>query len=141
MKFIQDLAVSPEWQMAEKVVVSVLLLQFIDIIMGVLAAIYQKRMDSTIGWKGYTRKIATILVIAMVGIIDPLVPLPLTFGAACAYCAYECLSIVEKAGMMGVPIWPWLKDVLMKLRNFDPTAESKSLQRLESQAQEKDRQI
>lgn len=62
-------------------------------------------LESRAGWKGLCRKGVTLLIVLIAARIDIL--LGTTYfrnGTAIAFIANEVLSIIENAGLMGVPI-------------------------------------
>ena len=62
-------------------------------------------LESRAGWKGLCRKGMTLLIVLIAARIDML--LNTTYfrdGTAIAFIANETLSIIENAGLMGVPI-------------------------------------
>lgn len=134
MNWVRELAQTDDWKMAMPVVVALLRLQAVDIVMGVLTSVHRKRLCSTIGWRGFTRKVGTILIVISAGIIDPLLPFNLTMGAALAYCGWEVLSLVEKAGLLGIPIPENLKEAMKRLRDADEKNEPSALVNQNSQS-------
>ncbi len=124
--FASGIATSPDWMNAVGAVQILVALQLLDVAMGVLVSIKKSELCSTIGWNGFTRKIGTIMVICMVAVFDPLVPGPLAQGAAVAYCGWEAVSFLEKAGMLGIWIPPGLMDILKKVRGSSRSQSSKT---------------
>lgn len=62
-------------------------------------------LDSKIGWAGLARKIVTLLIVVLGHMIDLLLGVDCVRSAAIiGFCANEALSIVENAGLMGLPI-------------------------------------
>ncbi len=62
-------------------------------------------LESRAGWKGLCRKCVTLAVVIAAHRLDMLM------GTACieegviiAFCANECISLTENAGLMGIPI-------------------------------------
>ena len=92
----------------------------IDYITGVMCAIVDKKLSSSVGFKGIFRK---ILIFVMVGIGHTLDTQILGGGDVLRtaviffYCANEGLSLVENAGHLGLPIPEKLKSVLAQLHN------------------------
>ena len=92
----------------------------IDYITGVMCAIVDKKLSSSVGFKGIFRK---ILIFVMVGIGHTLDAQILGGGDVLRtaviffYCANEGLSLVENAGHLGLPIPEKLKSVLAQLHN------------------------
>ena len=73
-------------------------------------------LDSRVGWKGLARKIVTLLIVVVGNLADVLL------GQCCirdavviGFCANECISILENAGLMGIRVPRILSDALEKL--------------------------
>jgi len=92
----------------------------IDYLTGVMCAIVDKKLSSSVGFKGIFRK---VLIFVMVGIGHTLDAQILGGGDTLRtaviffYCANEGLSLVENAGRLGLPIPEKLKSVLAQLHN------------------------
>ena len=63
-------------------------------------------LESRAGWKGLIRKGVTLLIVAVAARLDLLVGDQsfIRDGVVIAFVVNECLSIIENAGLMGVPI-------------------------------------
>lgn len=73
-------------------------------------------LDSRVGWKGLARKFVTILIVVVANLADLLLEVHYIRDAAvAAFCANECLSILENAGLMGIRIPKNLTSALEKL--------------------------
>lgn len=92
---------------------TLLIFMGIDYVTGlIVAGIFHKSektanggLESRAGWKGLCRKGMTLLIVLIAARIDIL--LGTTYfrdGTAIAFIANEALSIIENAGLMGVPI-------------------------------------
>ena len=73
-------------------------------------------LDSRVGWKGLARKFVTLLIVVVGNLADVLL------GQCCirdavviGFCANECISILENAGLMGIRVPRVLADALEKL--------------------------
>ena len=92
----------------------------IDYLTGVMCAIVDKTLSSSVGFKGIFRK---ILIFVMVGIGHTLDAQILGGGDTLRtaviffYCANEGLSLIENAGHLGLPIPEKLKGILAQLHN------------------------
>ena len=86
---------------------------------GVMVAIVQKKVSSAVGAKGIAKKIFMLAIVAMAHLIDAYV-----VGEGCViqniavifYISNECISIIENAGNLGVPVPQKLLDVLAQLK-------------------------
>lgn len=73
-------------------------------------------LDSRVGWKGLVRKFVTLLIVVVANLADVLLELHYIRDAViAAFCANECISILENAGLMGIRIPGVLKVALEKL--------------------------
>ncbi len=94
----------------------------LDYISGVMAAIIEKKLSSEVGAKGIAKKIFMLLIVAVANIVDinvigeghVLKSVTMVF-----YIANECISLLENAGRLGVPVPNKLLDVLEQLKNKD----------------------
>ena len=103
-----------------------LVLMVFDVLSGHLAAFYTKRLNSSVGWKGMTRKAFVILLIGVGSAIDPLTPqIPEAGVVAMFYIANELLSILENAVLCGVPVPPVLVNAMIKAREFSTSSDKK----------------
>ena len=81
-------------------------------------------LESRAGWKGLCRKGMTLLIVLIAARIDML--LDTTYfrdGTAIAFIANETLSIIENAGLMGVPIPEPVKRAIEILKNKSEATE------------------
>ena len=73
-------------------------------------------LDSRVGWKGLARKFVTLLIVVVANLADILLELHYIRDAVIvAFCANECISILENAGLMGIRIPKVLQAALEKL--------------------------
>lgn len=91
-----------------------------DYISGVMAALYEKKLNSERGFKGILKKIAILTVVALAYQIGR------ATGAVAIrdcvigfYIANEGISILENCGRMELPVFSGLKDILEQLRHKD----------------------
>lgn len=89
----------------------------IDYVTGVLAAIYEKRLNSETGFQGILKKVVILLIVAVAYTVghavgaDSVRDLVIGF-----YIANEGISILENAGRMQVPVAKQLASVLEQLK-------------------------
>lgn len=92
---------------------TLVILMIIDYITGLLtAAVFGKskktedgKLESRAGWKGLVRKCVTLLMVLVAVRIDMLIGTNFVRDASViGFSANELLSIVENAGLMGVPL-------------------------------------
>ena len=94
----------------------------LDYISGVTAAIAEKKLSSAIGAKGIAKKLFMLLIVAVANIVDINVigeGHVLRTVTTAFYIANECISLIENAGRIGVPVPKKLMDVLEQLRDKD----------------------
>ena len=73
-------------------------------------------LDSRVGWKGLARKFVTLLIVVIANLADILLEVHYIRDAAIiGFCANECISILENAGLMGIRIPKVLTAALEKL--------------------------
>lgn len=73
-------------------------------------------LDSRVGWKGLARKFVTLLIVVLANLADLLLEVHYIRDAViAAFCANECISVLENAGLMGIRIPKVLTAALEKL--------------------------
>ena len=73
-------------------------------------------LDSQVGWKGLARKFVTLLIVVIANLMDEMLGLHYIRDAVIiGFCANECISILENAGLMGIRIPKVLTAALEKL--------------------------
>jgi len=111
------------WDMALQTLV---LFMAVDYVLGlIVAGVFKKSqksetgaLDSRAGWKGLFKKGVTLMIILVATQLDKMTGTEVIRDAAIiAYVANEALSIVENAGLMGVPIPDIIKRALEILKN------------------------
>lgn len=98
---------------------ALLVLIVLDYISGVVAAALEKRLSSEIGARGIAKKAFMLFIVAVANIVDinvigegnALRSVTVTF-----YVANECISLIENAGRLGVPVPKKIMDVLVQLK-------------------------
>ena len=77
-------------------------------------------LDSRVGWKGLARKFVMVLIVVVANLADVLLELHYIRDAViAAFCANECISILENGGLMGIRIPRVLTEALEKLGEED----------------------
>jgi toxin secretion/phage lysis holin len=88
----------------------------LDTIMGLLIAFGTKQMSSSASWRGVTKKMGVLLIVAFAAVVDPFIPtVPLALFVSLFYIVPEGLSIFENAGKLGIPIPAFMREALVKL--------------------------
>ncbi len=91
----------------------------VDYITGVMRAILEKKLSSSIGFKGIFKKFLIFMLVGIAHIIDLHI---IKQGEAVRtatiffYAANEGISIVENCSAMGLPVPQKIKDVLAQLK-------------------------
>ena len=101
---------------------ALLVLIVLDYISGVVAAALEKRLSSEIGARGIAKKAFMLFIVAVANIVDINVigeGNVLRAVTVVFYIANECISLIENAGRLGVPVPKKLLDVLAQLRDKD----------------------
>ncbi len=92
----------------------------IDYISGVMCAILDRELSSTVGFQGIFRKIIIFTLVGIAHIMDTQVigsGSGLRSAVICFYLSNEGLSILENTGKLGLPIPERLKAILAQLNN------------------------
>ena len=93
----------------------------IDYITGVMCAVVDKKLDSSVGFRGIFKKVLIFAMVAVAHIIDAQILGVAGDGSAIRtaviffYLANEGLSILENTTRLGLPVPDKLKDVLGQL--------------------------
>lgn len=101
------------------VLIALIVFVVIDYTTGVISAAVNKKLSSSVGFKGLLRKILIFLIVGLANILDVYVlgaNAILRSAVIFFYIANEGLSIIENLGETGLPIPKKLRDVLAQLR-------------------------
>ena len=102
------------WDMTLKVLVAFTAL---DIITGLLSALYLGKASSAIGYKGLIRKVCIYCMVAVSQLLDSYAGVNfLRTGLIGFYIAMEGLSVLENIGKTGLPMFPVVKNALEQLK-------------------------
>ena len=116
---------------------TLLMFMAIDYIMGLLVAgIWHKskktedgRLESRAGWKGLVRKGVTMLIVLVAARLDMTIGTTVIRDAAViGFVANEGISIIENAGLMGVPLPAVIVNALEVLKHQADSAKVPSTQ-------------
>ena len=92
----------------------------IDYITGIMCAIYDKTLSSSVGFKGICKKVLIFLMVGVGHILDTKVigtGSVLRTAFIFFYISDEGISLIENAAHLGLPIPQKLRDVLEQLHN------------------------
>lgn len=103
---------------------TLLILMGLDIVSGLALSIYQKKLSSVISWRGMSRKVFMLLIVAMAALIEQFTGgIPVSKLASACYIFTEAISILENAAMAGVPLPAALVQSLTKLKDGQKTVD------------------
>ena len=103
-------------------IIALLLFVVMDYITGIMCAIADKKLSSTVGFKGICRKVLIFLLVGIANIVDMQVtgqPGVLRTAVIFFYLSNEGVSLLENAAHLGLPIPEKLKEVLEQLHGRD----------------------
>lgn len=99
-------------------IIALILFVTIDYITGVMVAILNKKLSSSIGFKGIFRKILIFLLVAIAHIIDKEIIKTgdaLRMAIIFFYISNEGISILENSTYLGLPVPEKLKNILYQI--------------------------
>lgn len=99
---------------------ALIVLMVLDYITGIMCAIVDKQLSSSIGFKGIFKKILIIMLVGVAHIVDMNVVGShdaLRSAVICFYVSNEGVSVLENASRLGLPIPEKLKAVLAQLHD------------------------
>lgn len=93
----------------------------LDYVSGLLSAIINKSLSSSVGFKGIAKKVLIFLIVGIANLIDVYVlggeSAVLRTSVIFFYMANEGISILENAGECGLPIPTKLRNLLAQLKD------------------------
>ncbi len=101
---------------------ALIIFMVIDYITGLLCAVADKKLSSTVGFKGICKKVLIILLVGAAHIVDLHVVgngNALRSAVLCFYLSNEGVSLLENAAHLGLPIPDKFKMVLEQLHDRD----------------------
>ena len=94
----------------------------IDYLTGVLAALYEKRLNSETGFRGILKKVVILLIVVLAHMIENAAGVSgirdIVIGF---YIANEGISVLENAGRMNVPVCKNFTKYLEQLKDEEKT--------------------
>lgn len=102
----------------DSLLVTLVILIATDYVTGVIGAIYEKKLSSSIGYKGIIKKVIMLLVVGVAVTLQRILPdaLPLREMTILFFIANEGLSVLENAAKV-IPLPQKLKSVLLQLKD------------------------
>ena len=108
------------WGDMNGLLVALLIMMVLDYITGVFVAIFRKKLDSSIGFKGILRKVMMLVLVAVGHVLDVYVlggDSDVCRTVVCGfYVANEGISILENTARMGVRYPKKLLNILKQLK-------------------------
>ena len=101
----------------------------LDYITGVMCAIADHKLSSSIGFKGISRKVLIFMLVGIGHILDVHVVgtgSALRSAVICFYLSNEGVSLLENAAHLGLPVPEKLKSVLEQIHNRGDKTENKT---------------
>ena len=97
---------------------SLLIVIVIDYATGILSAIYNKQINSKVGFKGILKKFSYLLIIVLSVIVDNILGQSGTIRTLVIYffVANDGISILENVAEMNIPLPPKLLETLEQLK-------------------------
>lgn len=104
----------------DSLIIALLTLMVADFVTGLIKGVYQKRLSSTISFKGIMKKMMILVVVGASVIVQTILPdnLPLREITIMFFVCNEGISILENAAVL-IPIPQKLRDVLLQLRDSE----------------------
>ena len=98
----------------------------IDYVTGLMCAVADRKLSSSVGFRGICKKVLIILLVGVAHIVDLHVVgsgSALRGAVVCFYLSNEGVSLLENAAHLGLPIPEKLKTVLEQLHNRDESTD------------------
>lgn len=116
-QFKHTIEVISSWAYALPLAKTLCWMVFVDIIAGILVAVNKRTLNSTISFRGMSRKVMMFLMVGVGVALEPLANgIPVGQLAALAFVVTEAISICENASALGLPMPRVIMDVLIKLK-------------------------
>ena len=99
----------------------------LDYITGLMCAVADKKLSSSVGFKGICKKVLIVMLVGVAHIVDMYVVgtgNALRSAVVCFYLSNEGVSMLENAAHLGLPIPEKLKGILAQLHNRDEKTET-----------------
>ena len=99
---------------------ALLIFMTVDYITGLMCAVADKKLSSSVGFKGICKKVFIIMLVGVAHIIDLHVVgtgNALRGAVVCFYLSNEGVSLLENAAHLGLPIPEKMKSILAQLHN------------------------
>lgn len=100
--------------------IALIVFSILDYVTGILCAIVDKKLSSTVGFKGICKKVLVFLLVGVANVVDIHVVgngSVLRGAVICFYLSNEGLSLLENVAHIGLPIPDKLREILAQLHN------------------------
>ena len=98
--------------------IALIIFMMLDYITGLMCAVADKKLSSTVGFKGICKKVLILMLVGVANVVDIHIVgtgSALRSAVICFYLSNEGLSLLENAAHIGLPIPDRMKDVLAQL--------------------------
>ncbi len=98
--------------------IALVIFMVLDYITGVMVAVVDKKLSSSVGAKGLMKKMVTIMLVGVANVVDTHIigtGSALRGAVICFYLSNEGLSLLENAAYLGLPIPEKLRTILAQL--------------------------
>ena len=112
----------------DKILSLLVFLMASDFILGILVAIKAKRLNSKVMFWGGINKILVLMLVALAVRLDSVLPIAEPYIRTAViwfYSGREGLSLVENYGKIGLPLPPFLVNLLEQLKNTNNNSVTK----------------
>jgi len=99
---------------------ALLIFMAVDYVTGLMCAVADKKLSSSVGFKGICKKVLIIMLVGVAHIVDLHVVgtgNALRGAVVCFYLSNEGVSLLENAAHLGLPIPEKMKSILAQLHN------------------------
>lgn len=104
------------WTALPELTQLLILLMAADIVLGIILAIKERDLSPSRAWSGITKKIVSLLLVGVAGLVNPhvhdFIEINLVQAASAFYIVPELASIMRNAAAMDVPVFVQLKDIM-----------------------------
>ena len=100
--------------------IALIVFMALDYITGLMCAIVDKKLSSSVGFRGICKKVLILMLVGVANILDVYVVgqgSALRGAVIAFYLSNEGLSLLENAAYIGLPIPDKLRDILAQLHN------------------------
>lgn len=107
----------------DRLLIALLVFAILDYLTGVMRAIVDHELSSTIGFKGICRKVLFFALVGVGHVLDTHVVgtgSVLRSAVICFYLSNEGVSLLENASHLGLPVPEKLRGILAQLHNKEP---------------------